>query len=110
MQHYTRIRDLREDADLTQEQLCRKLYMNKTTYTNYEQGKHTVPLDFAVTLAEFYNISLDYLTGRTDFKHGNFNSDFTAEQLRIAEQYALKNEKNKGRLEQFLELLFEKQA
>ena len=43
MQHYTRIRDLREDNDLTQLELCQKLYMNKTTYTNYEQGKHSVP-------------------------------------------------------------------
>ena len=37
MQHYQRIRDLREDHDLTKEELCKKLYMHKTTYTNYEQ-------------------------------------------------------------------------
>ena len=59
MQHYQRIRDLREDSDLTQEALCKKLYMHKTTYTNYEQGKHTVPLDFAVQLADFYQVSID---------------------------------------------------
>ena len=47
---YSRIRDLREDEDLTQEQLVNKLQMHKTTYTNYGQGKHTVPLDFAVQL------------------------------------------------------------
>ena len=58
MQHYQRIRDLREDSDLTQEALCKKLYMHKTTYTNYEQGKHTVPLDFAVQLADFYQSGL----------------------------------------------------
>ena len=40
MQHYQRIRDLREDCDLTQKQLSEKLDMHKTTYTNYEQGKH----------------------------------------------------------------------
>ena len=61
MQHYQRIRDLREDSDLTQEALCKKLYMHKTTYTNYEQGKHTVPLDFAVQLADFYQVSIDYI-------------------------------------------------
>lgn len=66
MQHYQRIRDLREDHDLTQEALCKKLYMHKTTYTNYEQGKHSVPLDFAVLLANFYDVSLDYLAGRTN--------------------------------------------
>ena len=58
MQHYTRIRDLREDADLTQEQLCRKLYMNKTTYTNYEQGKRVTPFIFIINLAKFYNATM----------------------------------------------------
>ena len=110
MQHYQRIRDLREDADLTQEALCRKLGMHKTTYTNYEQGKHTVPLDFAVVLAEFYQVSLDYLTGRTNFPHGKANPDFTEEQSHIAELYAQLREKNKGRLEYYLEELLEKQT
>lgn len=68
MQYYGRIRDLREDEDLTQEQLVKRLGMHKTTYTNYEQGKHTVPLEFAVTLADFYDVSLDYLAGRTNRK------------------------------------------
>ncbi|MGN0594988.1 MAG: helix-turn-helix domain-containing protein [Hominimerdicola sp.] len=109
MQHYTRIRDLREDCDLTQEALCQKLYMHKTTYTNYEQGKHTVPLDFAVTLAEFYKVSLDYIAGLTNYKHGKAKPDFTDEQLNIVEQYSKLNEKNKGKLELFMEQLLEKQ-
>lgn len=105
MQHYTRIRDLREDCDLTQTQLCEKLYMHKTTYTNYEQGKHSVPLDFAVTLAEFYGVSLDYIAGLTNHKHGNENPDLTAEQIALADKYALLGEKNKGKLELFLDQL-----
>lgn len=68
MRYYNRIRDLREDADLTQEQHIKKLGMHKTTYTNYEQGKHTVPFDFAVELAAFYNVSLDYIAGITNSK------------------------------------------
>ncbi|MBQ2823249.1 MAG: helix-turn-helix transcriptional regulator [Oscillospiraceae bacterium] len=56
--------------DLTQEQLVQKLGMHKTTYTNYEQGKHSVPLDFAVELANFYNVSLDYIAGLTNEKQG----------------------------------------
>jgi transcriptional regulator with XRE-family HTH domain len=109
MQHYTRIRDLREDSDLTQEALCKKLYMHKTTYTNYEQGKHTVPFDFAVTLARFYKVSLDYIAGLTNFKKGKANPEFTDEQLKIVEQYSKLSEKNKGRLELFMEQLIEKQ-
>ncbi len=66
MQHYTRIRDLREDADLTQDQLVQKLGMHKTTYTNYEQGKREPPLEFIVQLAKFYNVSIDYIAGLTN--------------------------------------------
>lgn len=109
MQYYQRIRDLREDSDLTQEALCKKLYMHKTTYTNYEQGKHTVPLDFAVTLANFYDVSLDYIAGRTNFKHGTGSLHLSREQVDIAEKFDSLSERNKGRLEQFLEQLIEKQ-
>lgn len=109
MQHYQRIRDLREDSDLTQEALCKKLYMHKTTYTNYEQGKHTVPLDFAVTLADFYDVSLDYIAGRTNFKRDTGSLRISREQLDIAEKFDSLSERNKGRLEQFLEQLIEKQ-
>ena len=63
MQHYTRLRDLREDADLTQEQLVQKLGMYKTTYTNYEQGKREPPFDFIIKIAKFYNVSIDYIAG-----------------------------------------------
>lgn len=60
---YTRLRDLREDKDLTQTQLVTLLQIPKTTYTNYEQGKRELPLALAVRLAEFYNVSLDYIAG-----------------------------------------------
>ena len=66
MPYYSRLRDLREDMDLTQTQLVEKLGMHKTTYTNYEQGKRDLPLSIAVMLAEFYNVSLDYIAGLTN--------------------------------------------
>ena len=66
MSYYPRIRDLREDADLTQKQLARLLYMHKTTYANYEQGKREPPLAFIVQLAVFYNVSVDYIAGLTN--------------------------------------------
>ncbi|MBQ5331245.1 MAG: helix-turn-helix transcriptional regulator [Oscillospiraceae bacterium] len=87
MQHYQRIRDLREDKDLTQEELCRQLYMHKTTYTNYEQGKHTVPLDFAVTLADFYGVSLDYIAGRSFSQQGTGGERLTKPEQRMMEMY-----------------------
>lgn len=66
MPYYQRLRDLREDSDLTQSQLVEKLNMHKTTYTNYEQGKRDLPLEVAIKLAKFYNVSLDYLAGLTN--------------------------------------------
>lgn len=66
MPYYRRLRDLREDHDLTQSQLVEKLGMHKTTYTNYEQGKRDLPLSFAITIAKFYNVSLDYIAGLTN--------------------------------------------
>jgi len=63
---YQRLRDLREDADLTQDDLVRILGMHKTTYTNYEQGKREIPFALAIRLAEFYDVSLDYIAGLID--------------------------------------------
>ncbi len=66
MPYYRRLRDLREDHDLTQNQLVKKLGMHKTTYTNYEQGKRDLPLEVAIKIARFYNVSLDYIAGLTN--------------------------------------------
>lgn len=109
MQHYHRIRDLREDSDLTQEELCRQLFMHKTTYTNYEQGKHTVPLDFAVTIADFYNVSIDYIAGRTNYLKGTANPRFTEDELNFIEKFSQLTERSKGKLELFMEQLIEHQ-
>ncbi len=66
MQYYPRIRDLREDADLTQDALVHRLGMHKTTYTNYEQGKREPPFSFVIRLAQLYDVSLDYIAGLTN--------------------------------------------
>ncbi len=63
---YPRMRDLREDHDLTQEQLVALLGMHKTTYTNYEQGKREAPFSLMIRLAQLYNVSIDYLAGLAD--------------------------------------------
>ena len=60
---FDRIRDLREDHDLTQDQLVARLGLNKTTYTNYEQGKREIPFALAIRLAQLYNVSLDFIAG-----------------------------------------------
>lgn len=66
MNHYKRLKDLREDRDLTQEELVEILNMHKTTYTNYEQGKREPPFELIIKLAKFYNVTIDYIADLTD--------------------------------------------
>ncbi|HJB40643.1 MAG TPA: helix-turn-helix domain-containing protein [Candidatus Ruthenibacterium avium] len=63
-----RIRDLREDADLTQKRIAELLMCDQSLYSKYERGERVLPLELAVQLADFYKVSLDYLVGRTDKK------------------------------------------
>jgi len=63
--YYPRLRDLREDHDLTQDQLVEILKMHKTTYTNYEQGKREIPFELVIRLAKLYKVSIDYIAGLT---------------------------------------------
>ena len=58
-----RLRDIREDKDLTQEEVAKILKTSQSYYAQYENGKRTIPFDRAIILARFYNVSLDYLAG-----------------------------------------------
>lgn len=66
LMHYQRIKELREDADLSQRQIAEILHMHKTTYTRYETGEREIPFNIAILLAKYYHVSLDYIAGLTD--------------------------------------------
>lgn len=61
-----RLRDLREDKDLKQEDIAKYLQVHQTTYSDYELGKLNVPVSVLHKLADYYGVSVDYLLGRTD--------------------------------------------
>lgn len=63
---YSRVRDLREDRDLTQRDIAQILNMQLTVYQRYERGERELPLWAAIRLADFYHVTLDYLVGRTN--------------------------------------------
>ena len=65
---YNRIRDLREDSDLTQSQIAKILDMSQTGYSKYETGANDIPTEILIKLARFYNTSIDYLLGETNVK------------------------------------------
>lgn len=62
----TRIRNLREDNDLTQNELSKYLNISQVAYSYYELGRRTIPLELVSKLADYYNTSVDYLLYRTD--------------------------------------------
>ena len=63
---YRRIRDLREDRDLNQTQVSRILGMSQTGYSKYETGENDLPTSVLIKLADFYNVSIDYILNQTD--------------------------------------------
>ena len=63
-----RIEDLRVDNDLTQKQVAEILHCQREVYRRYEKGTREMPLSYAIVLADFYNVSLDYLVGRRNKK------------------------------------------
>ena len=65
---YRRIRDLREDADLTQAKIAKVLSCSQRAYSNYELGQRDIPTDILIRLADYHNTTTDYLLGRTDVR------------------------------------------
>lgn len=70
MYYYQRLRDLREDQDLSQGDIARLLQTTQQTYSLWERGDRELPLHHAITLAIFYKVSMDYICGLTNDKKG----------------------------------------
>lgn len=62
---YQRIRDLQEDKDMTQTQMAKILSCSQRVYSNYERGDVDIPTDISIKLADFHNVSVDYLLNQT---------------------------------------------
>lgn len=67
----TRIRDLREDCDKKQKDLAQYLSVDQSTYSDYENGRINVPIEQLIKIADYYNVSIDYIVGRTDKRSVN---------------------------------------
>ena len=71
---YQRIRDLREDYDLTQKDVAERLFLQREVYRRYETGEREIPLNIAIAISKIYDVSLDYLAGLTNEKQTNQNT------------------------------------
>ncbi len=63
---YKRIRDLREDKDISQKEMAKDLNCSQQVYSNYELGQRDIPTDILIKLSEFHRVSVDYILGLTD--------------------------------------------
>ena len=68
MKKFVRLRNLREDADLTQTELGAILNISQRSYAHFEAGTRSIPIEILISLADFYKVNLDYLVERTDKK------------------------------------------
>lgn len=64
--YFQRLRDLREDKDMNQTQIAALLHTSQTVYSRYERGYQTIPVEHLLILADFYDVSTDYMLGRTN--------------------------------------------
>ena len=64
--HANRIKELREDRDLTQQAIASYLCVAQNTYCNYENGRREIPIPLLIRLSEYYNVNLEYILGLTD--------------------------------------------
>lgn len=69
--YFPRLRDLREDMDMNQTQVAKLLFTSQTVYSRYERGVLTIPVEHLLILADFYDVSTDYILGRTNNKKVN---------------------------------------
>ena len=107
MPHYKRIRDLREDADRTQNEVASYLGTTAQYYGKYEKGERELPLSRAIELADYYNVSIDYLAGRTNVKNTQPEMTLAEDEIALLAKFRELTERNKGKAELFIDQLNE---
>ncbi len=93
---YNRIKDLREDADKLQKEIAADLDTNVTQYRRYESGEREPQFEFIIKLAEYHNVSLDYIAGRTNDKKGLSRSDLSDIETELIKKFRELNEQQRG--------------
>ena len=103
--NYKRVRDLREDADLTKKQAAEKLFLHLTQYRRYECGESEIPLHIAINIAKLYNVSLDYIAGLSDDKRGLTKSALTKTETQLINGFRKLSATKQGRILERMEML-----
>lgn len=107
---YQRLKDLREDNDLNQKTVSEKLSITLKTYQRYERGETPITLEIAEQLANFYDVSLDYIAGRTKDKKGLCKSELKQEEKEIITMFRELSERRKGEIIGSLKTIYKQQT
>lgn len=107
--NYQRIRDLREDNDLLQKQICEIIGCKQQQYQLYESGKREIPVHQLIQLAEYYNVSLDYITGRTKEKNSLSNKGLSENETKLIKKYRSLSENGKGKILERMDIIIEQE-
>ena len=99
---YQRLRDLREDADLTQKQAADLIGVSTNHYGKYERGETDIPLEKAVILAKYYHVSLDYIAGMISLKSPPNPRKTDADLLQTVALYASLSPKNQSYVDNYI--------
>lgn len=110
MGYYQRLKDLKEDADITQKQVSEIIDVSVNHYGKYERGETDIPFEKVIILAKYYDVSLDYIAGFTNYKHGEYNNEFSNDELLLIKKYRMLTERNKGKHEVLLDQLIDQQT
>ena len=105
MGFYQRLKDLKEDADLTQKQVAELIGVSMNHYGKYERGETDIPLEKAIILAKFYDVSLDYLAGLSNQKKSMSIKD----QVALVTMYRSLDAHNQNRISENIVQLLEQQ-
>lgn len=108
MSFYRRMKDLREDADKTQAEVAKALFMQLTQYGRYERGERELPLNIAVALAKYYGVSLDYLAELSNGKTLPPVSAENAEEHELLKEFRRLDDFGKGQVFERVKMLTEK--
>ncbi|MGN0686755.1 MAG: helix-turn-helix domain-containing protein [Oscillospiraceae bacterium] len=107
MSNYPRLKDLREDADKKQSDIAEILYMQLTQYGRYERGERELPLNIAVALAEYYNVSLDYIAGLSNSKNPLDKFVLSYDEEQLVTKFRSLSDFQKGQIFERIEALYE---
>lgn len=105
MYYYQRLRDLREDCDKTQKDIAEYLGILQNQYHRYESGKREIPYHLAIKLAEYYNVSLDYIAGLTNDKRGLTKSSLNEKETQLINAFRKLGVIEQGRVLERTEIL-----